>query len=96
MPYLKTPKLQNLLLALLLVPLLTACPDERVRIAKPPAEYTQTVAYPAIPAGESVCDGAPCLSDRESASLLSSFADALDAANGKLERLADWFAALPE
>lgn len=76
--------------------LLTACPNERVRIAKPPADYTAAVAYPAIPAREAVCDGAPCLSDRESASLLASFADALDAANGKLAKIADWFEALPE
>ncbi|MDR7101467.1 hypothetical protein [Croceicoccus sp. BE223] len=50
-----------------------------------------------MPAGEAQCPDeetgapAPCLSDRETADLLAELADALDAANGKLQRLGDWF-----
>jgi len=35
----------------------------------------------------------PCLSDRETAGLLGALGDALDAANGQLLKLKDWFVA---
>lgn len=75
---------------LLLMPLLTGCGNERPRIALPPAERAAPVAYPAIPVGEAVCNGAPCLSDRENAAVLAGFADALDKANARLLWLRDW------
>jgi len=91
------PKTFAGLLALLSVPLLTACGDVRPQVGTPPPEWTAPVAWPVVPAGEAVCDDAetgalmPCLSDRESADLMAGLADALDAANGKLQRLGDWF-----
>ena len=48
------------------------------------------MAVPAVPAGEANCSGAPCLSDRETATLLADYAAALDWANGKLAWLRDW------
>lgn len=56
----------------------------------PPAEWTEPVAFPVIPAGEAVCDGAPCLSDAETGSLIADLANALDQANAKLLKLGDW------
>lgn len=85
------------LLALPCALLLTACADDRPQVGIPPANWTEPVAWPVVPAGEAVCDDAetgalvPCLSDRESADLMAGLADALDAANGKLELLSDWF-----
>ena len=84
--------LPALLLALLLVPLLTACGPERVRIATPPIEWTAPVAVPVVPAGEALCDGVPCLSDRETGALIADLVAALDAANGRLLKLRDWVA----
>lgn len=92
------------LLALPCALLLTACGEERIRIAAPPPEWIEPVAWPDIPPGEALCEievpddnqasGAleRCLSDRESADLMAGLGDALDAANGKLLRLKDWFA----
>lgn len=78
------------LLALPLVLLLTACGTDRPRIALPPAERAAEVAYPPIPAGEAVCDGKPCLSDRETAGVMAGLANALDEANRRLSWLRDW------
>jgi hypothetical protein len=79
-----------LLLALPLVLLLPACGTERPRIALPPAERAAEVAYPPIPTGEAVCDGKPCLSDRETAGVIAGLANALDEANRRLSWLRDW------
>lgn len=74
--------------------LLTACGTERVRLATPPVEWAAPVAYPAIPEGEAVCEGTPCLSDRETAGVMAGLADALDEANGRLLKLRDWIVAV--
>jgi hypothetical protein len=60
----------------------------------PPIERTAPVAYPVIPEGEAVCDGAPCLSDAETGTLLADFAGQLDEANARLTWLRNWFAGL--
>jgi hypothetical protein len=77
-------------LALLPALLLTACGAERPRLVLPPIERAQPVDYPAIPAGEATCDGAPCLSDRESGGVIAGLASALDEANARLLWLRDW------
>ena len=74
----------------LLAPLLTACGTDRPAVQLPPVEWTEPIAFPAVPKGEAVCDGKPCLSDRESANLMADLANALDQANAKLLKLADW------
>lgn len=79
-------------LVLLCVPLLTACDPARPRLALPPVERAEPVAYPVIPIGEAECDGNPCLSDAQSARLIGGLADALDAANARLLWLRDWIA----
>jgi hypothetical protein len=79
-----------LLLGPLLALLLTACGAERPRLALPPAERAAEVAYPPIPAGEAVCEGNPCLSDRETAGVMAGLANALDEANRRLSWLRDW------
>jgi predicted small lipoprotein YifL len=80
----------SLQLVLLPVLLLTACGDERPRLALPPAERAAQVAYPPIPAGEALCDGKPCLSDRETAGVIAGLASSLDEANRRLAWLYDW------
>lgn len=70
--------------------LLTSCGNERPRLALPPADKAAPVAPPTVPIGEAVCDGAPCLSDRETAGLLAGYASALDEANRRLAWLRDW------
>ena len=87
----KTPMRLMLPLAPLAGLLLTACGDARPVLALPPIERTEPVAFPTIPAGEAVCDGAPCLSDRETGGLIADLAKALDLANAKLLWLHDWF-----
>lgn len=99
-----TPKMFAGLLGLLFVPLLTACAKDslgdRPQVGTPPPEWTEPVAWPVVPDGEAQCrdeasgETVACLSDRESADLLAALGDALDAANGKLQRLGDWFAEL--
>jgi hypothetical protein len=68
-----------------------------MRLALPPIERTEPVAYPVVPRGEALCPdpaGAtkPCLSDRETAAVIAGLADALDTANGRLLWLRDWIA----
>ena len=46
---------------------------------------------PSAPAGEAVCDGAPCLSDRELGALLDAAADAICEANDRLAWLSDYY-----
>ena len=91
MPKPNTLRKSARLLALPLALCLTACGTERVRLVTPPIERTEQVAYPAIPAGEAVCDGAPCLSDREVAGVIARFDAALTKANDKLAWLHDYF-----
>lgn len=79
-----------LLLALSAALLLTACGTERPRLALPPVDRAAPVTVPPVPAGEAVCAGAPCLSDREVGGLLASYANALAEANRKLAWLHDW------
>jgi predicted carbohydrate-binding protein with CBM5 and CBM33 domain len=79
--------------------LLTACAPARIETIKPPLARTTPVAVPAIPDGRVACAHDPqkqCLDDAQTAWVLVSFADALDAANAKLRWLADYFGALPD
>lgn len=78
------------LLALCLAPLLTACETDRPAIVLPPVERLEPVAFPAVPVGEAVCDGQPCLSDRETGVLIADLAKALDQANARILWLRDW------
>lgn len=89
MPKMLTPKLPALLPALSLALLLNGCGDEVV--STPPAERFAPVATPTPPAGEAVCDGAPCLSDRQFGNLFDAVIDALERANGKLQWLGDYY-----
>ena len=71
---------------------LSACGQGRPTIALPPIERAEPVAYPAIPDGEAVCDGVPCLSDRQTAEVIGGLAGALDEANRRLLWIKDWLA----
>ena len=93
MSILKKPAL---LLAPCLALLLIGCGSERVVLTPPPLDRTEPVAYPAVPDGEAVCDGAPCLSDRQTGQLISDLTDVVDAANAKLLWLREWAKALAE
>ena len=82
---------------LILAPIaLSACGTERPVLTLPPIERAEPVAYPAIPDGEAVCDGAPCLSDRQTAEVIGGLAGALDEANRRLLWLRDWIKAAGE
>ncbi len=75
---------------------LTACGTARPVVALPPVERTTPVPFPTIPTGEANCPDetglpAPCLSDRETGTLIADLAKALDTANAKLEWLGDFF-----
>lgn len=79
--------------------LLTACAPARIETIKPPPERITPVVYPVIPEGRVSCSDEPekqCLDDEQAARLLSAFADALDAANAKINWLRDYFAGLPD
>ncbi len=76
--------------------LLIGCGQERVVLTPPPIERTEPVAYPVVPAGEAVCEGAPCLSDRETGQVIADLTDALDAANAKLLWLRTWAKSLAD
>jgi hypothetical protein len=82
-----------MLLALLPVQLaallLTACGGEVV--STPPAERFAPVAAPVPPEGEALCEGEPCLSDRQFGNLFDAVVDALERANSKLEWLRDYY-----
>ncbi len=93
MPTLKKPAL---LPGLCLALLLNGCGTDRVVLTPPPIERTEPVAYPVVPAGEAVCDGNPCLSDRQTGQVISDLTDALDAANAKLIWLREWAKGLGE
>lgn len=66
------------------------CGTDRPVISTPPIERAEPVAFPTVPEGEAVCDGAPCLSDRETGTLIADLAKALDTANARLLWLKDW------
>jgi hypothetical protein len=82
-----------MLLALLPVlslgPLLSACGDEVA--STPPAHRFAPVAAPTAPEGEALCEGEPCLSDRQFGSLFDAVVDALETANQRLEWLRDYY-----
>ena len=86
------PKLPRPLLALCLALPLGAfqCAPDDVRSTPAPERFAR-VAMPSAPAGEAVCDGAPCLSDREVGQLLEAAADAICAANDRLAWLSDFY-----
>ncbi len=90
------PNKPVLLAALLLMLPLAGCGSERVVLTPPPLERTEPVAYPAVPVGEAVCDGTPCLSDRQTGQLIADLTDVVDAANAKLLWLREWAKALAE
>lgn len=69
---------------------LSACGTERPVSTLPPIERAEPVAYPATPDGEATCDGAPCLSDRQTAEVIGGLAGALDEANRRLLWLRDF------
>jgi len=92
MRLLNTPKRLALLLVLPLMLPLTACGNARPALVLPPIERTEQVPTPDVPVGEAVCDGKPCLSDRETGELIADLAHALDVANAKLAWLHDWIA----
>lgn len=94
MPKNKTLMLPALLLALSLMPLLTACGTGRPSISLPLAERAEAVPYPVIPSGEALCDGKPCLSDRQTGALLGDSWNAIDTCNAKLLWFGDWIAAM--
>jgi hypothetical protein len=48
------------------------------------------VAAPVVPAGEALCDGQPCLSDAETATLIADYDAALREANARLAWLKTW------
>ena len=86
----RLPRTLKLFLPVLLAgQLLTAC-GERPVVALPTADRFEPVAFPVVPVGEAVCDGKPCLSDRETGALMADLAQALDQANAKLMWLGDW------
>ena len=70
--------------------LLTSSGNDRPVLTLPPIERTAPVADPVIPDGEALCEGAPCLSDRQTGELLADYAKALDTANARLLWLHDW------
>ena len=72
------------LVALSLLVCLPSCAQPRpIASTPPPAEWTEPVAEPAVPAGAS---------DREVADYIIRLVDSLRAANNKLKRLAGRFA----
>lgn len=60
---------------------LSACNQAAPVASVPPPEWTEPVAEPAVPAGDS---------DREVGSYIIELHDALSRANNKLRRLRDW------
>lgn len=73
--------MKTLGIASVLALLLTACGQPTPVISTPPPEWTEPVAEPPVPAGDS---------DAEVASYIIALHDALTAANNRLLRLKDW------
>lgn len=85
-----TPKLPALLLGPCLALLLTGCGGDEVKSTPDPVRF-ERVAFPVAPAGEAVCDGEPCLSDRQVGQLLNEMIDVACAMGDKLAWLSDYY-----
>ena len=85
-----TPKLPALLLGPSLALLLTGCGGDEVKSTPDPVRF-ERVPLPAAPAGEAVCDGEPCLSDRQVGELLNEMIDVACAMGDKLAWLSDYY-----
>lgn len=85
-----TPKLPALLLAPSLALLLTACGGDEVKSTPDPVRF-ERVPLPVAPAGEAVCDGEPCLSDRQVGELLNQVIDVACAMGDRLAWLSDYY-----
>lgn len=83
-------KLPALLLALSPALLLTACGGDEVKSTPDPVRF-ERVPLPVAPAGEAVCDGEPCLSDRQVGELLNAVIDAACEANDRIAWLSDYY-----
>ena len=70
-------------------PLLSGCAHNDPLI--PPAERFARVPLPVAPVGEADCDGTPCLSERQSATLSNAVIDAACEANDRLAWLSDFY-----
>lgn len=79
-----------LLLGLCPALLLSGCGAPAVNSTPPPERFA-AVAAPMLPEGEAVCEGKPCLSDRQIGQLLDGLIDALERANGKLAWLGEYY-----
>lgn len=84
------PKKPGPLLALSLALLLTACGGEEVKSTPDPIRF-ERVALPIAPEGEAVCEGRPCLSDRQLGELLNAAIDVACEANDRLAWLSDYY-----
>lgn len=71
------------------VALLTACAHDPLI---PDAERFSPAEMPTVPEGEAVCDGEPCLSQRQADQLFNEVIDTAEARGGQLCYLADYFA----
>ncbi|QDP64447.1 MAG: hypothetical protein Tp156MES38741_38 [Prokaryotic dsDNA virus sp.] len=85
-----TPKLPALQLGPSLALLLTGCGSDEVKSTPDPVRF-ERVPLPALPAGEAVCDGEPCLSDRQVGQLLNEMIDVACEMGDKLAWLSDYY-----
>ncbi|WP_156488685.1 hypothetical protein [Erythrobacter sp. HI0077] len=85
-----TPKQPALLLGPSLALLLTACGGDEVKSTPDPVRF-ERVPLPVAPAGEAVCDGEPCLSDRQVGELLNQVIDVACAMGDRLAWLSDYY-----
>ena len=86
------PKTRKALCAPLLAALvlsLTACVHNNP--LTPDAERFARVPMPVAPEGEALCDGVPCLSQRQVDGLFNATIDALCIANDRLAWLSDYY-----
>lgn len=85
------PKTRKMLCVLLLAataPLLAACAHDPIM---PDQTRFARVPLPIAPRGEALCEGSPCLSERESADLFNATIDTACEANDRLAWLSDYF-----
>ena len=85
-----TPKQPALLLGPSLALLLTACGGDEVKSTPDPVRF-ERAPLPVAPAGEAVCDGEPCLSDRQVGELLNQVIDVACAMGDRLAWLSDYY-----
>jgi len=85
-----TPKQPALLLGPSLALLLTGCGGDEVKSTPDPVRF-ERVPLPVAPAGEAVCDGKPCLSDRQVGELLNQVIDVACAMGDRLAWLSDYY-----